>query len=79
MPWLSTPPASEHRSPDTWLYRCAAPMWHGRKCGVLLEGYEREATEVWPSSRAFREYAPGPVIRHLPCGHEWLIKGGWLN
>jgi hypothetical protein len=32
-----------------------------------------------PSDLPWRNYEPGPVIRHLPCGHQWFVwGGGWL-
>jgi len=58
------------------MWRCTAPVGDGT-CGAVLTGWERDPVEV-PHDGRWREWAPGPVIRHLPCGHQWWIGDGWL-
>jgi hypothetical protein len=79
MPRLYAP---EPRPPspviEQWaMWRCAAPVGDGA-CGAILTGWERDPVEV-PSDLPWRVREPGPVIRHLPCGHQWWISARtWL-
>jgi hypothetical protein len=58
------------------MWRCAAPVGDGT-CGAILTGWERDPVEG-PPNRVYRTWEPGPIIRHLPCGHQWWIGQGWL-
>lgn len=73
------PPKPQHGLRHTWRYRCNAPtpgqnFLNGQRCGQQITGWKRGPIEV-PSS-IWREFAPGPLLTHLPCGHEWWISGG---
>lgn len=60
------------------MWRCAAPVGDGQRCGRILTGWERDPIEGYPE-HGWRVMEPGPVIRHLPCGHQWCIPiGAWL-
>jgi hypothetical protein len=54
---------------------CAAPVGDGT-CGQRITGWQRDPIEV-PSNGMFRQLVAGPVLTHLPCGHDWWIGGGW--
>ena len=70
---MSGRPMATIRSSQIW--RCAAPVDNGT-CGVILTGWERDPIEG-PPEYGFRAFSPGPTIRHLPCGHRWLIGRGF--
>jgi hypothetical protein len=59
----------------TWRYRCGAPTEHGR-CGQPITEAYCDPIEI-PNNGIYRQYAPGPTITHLPCGHEWWRGQGW--
>lgn len=68
-------PPSPVTSAAVWSYqmwRCAAPVGDGT-CGAILTGWERDPMEVPSENGIFRQWEPGPVIRHLPCGHQWWV------
>jgi hypothetical protein len=73
------PPKPRHDLRQTWRYRCAAPAFNplnNGRCGREITGWQREPVEDY-SDGLFRQLAPGPVLTHLPCGHDWWIGQGW--
>jgi hypothetical protein len=76
---LIGPPKPTYANRATWRYRCSAPAFNpinGNRCGQLLTDCQCDPVEG-PTTGGFRTLVAGPVLTHLPCGHDWWIGHGW--